>query len=47
MWHTLQAGFDVLGGYLSPVNDGYGKAGLASGVHRIAMAQVRNWCQVT
>jgi len=37
--HLTEAGFDVLGGYISPVNDAYTKAGLASAVHRIAMAQ--------
>lgn len=36
----FQAGFDVLGGYLSPVNDAYWKQGLARGVHRVRMCQL-------
>ena len=38
--HPLQAGFSVLGGYMSPVNDRYGKAGLAPAPDRIAMCQL-------
>ncbi|KAK9807240.1 hypothetical protein WJX73_001226 [Symbiochloris irregularis] len=39
--HRLaQDGFDVLGGYMSPVNDAYGKAGLASAQHRVNMCQL-------
>ena len=36
----MQAGYSVLGGYLSPVNDAYSKEGLAPAKHRIAMAEV-------
>ncbi|KFM27235.1 Nicotinamide mononucleotide adenylyltransferase 1 [Auxenochlorella protothecoides] len=32
-------GYDVLGGYLSPVSDAYWKEGLAPAAHRVAMAQ--------
>lgn len=32
---SLQEGFDVLGGYLSPVNDAYGKPDLAPATHRL------------
>eukprot|EP00898_Chlorokybus_atmophyticus_P007187 jgi/Chlat1/746/Chrsp104S08609 len=32
-------GFDVIGGYLSPVNDAYGKKGLVAGHHRLAMCE--------
>ncbi|KAL1956623.1 hypothetical protein VTO42DRAFT_6970 [Malbranchea cinnamomea] len=31
---------ELIGGYLSPVSDAYGKAGLASASHRIAMCQL-------
>ena len=37
---SVQAGFSVVGGYMSPVNDKYGKAGLAHASHRIAMCQL-------
>ncbi|CAM6112699.1 unnamed protein product [Calypogeia fissa] len=33
-------GYDVLGGYLSPVNDSYGKKGLAPAEHRITLCQL-------
>ena len=33
-YQSLQEGFDVLGGYLSPVNDAYGKPDLAPATHR-------------
>ena len=36
----VQAGFSVVGGYMSPVNDKYGKSGLAHASHRIAMCQL-------
>ncbi len=36
---VLQRGYDVLGGYLSPVNDAYSKPGLAPAVHRVAMCR--------
>ncbi len=36
----LQAGYDVLGGYLSPVNDGYGKPGLLPAAHRLRMCEL-------
>ena len=32
--------FEVVGGYLSPVNDSYGKVGLAQAEHRIAMCKL-------
>lgn len=32
--------FECLGGYMSPVNDFYKKAGLASSVHRVAMCEL-------
>ena len=35
-----QAGHNVLGGYISPVNDAYGKPGLLPSQHRIAMCQL-------
>lgn len=35
----MQEGFDVLGGYLSPVHSGYGKTGLAPNDQRLDMAQ--------
>ena len=35
-----QAGHDVLGGYMSPVNDAYHKPGLLPAQHRIAMCQL-------
>ena len=40
-WHlVLQEGYDVLGGYLSPVNDAYGKAGLLVARHRLHMCEL-------
>lgn len=36
----LQLGYDVWGGYMSPVNDGYKKPGLAPGPHRLAMCRL-------
>ncbi|KAK9842278.1 hypothetical protein WJX81_004237 [Elliptochloris bilobata] len=39
--HALaEAGFDVLGGYLSPVNDSYGKPGLLPAEHRLRMCEL-------
>ena len=38
--HALQEGHDVLGGYMSPVNDAYGKKGLLSSQHRVRMCQL-------
>ena len=38
--HSLQEGFDVLGGYMSPVNDAYGKPDLAPATHRSAAAEL-------
>lgn len=35
----MQKGFDVLGGYLSPVHVGYGKPGLAPNDQRLEMAR--------
>jgi nicotinamide mononucleotide adenylyltransferase len=32
--------FEVLGGYFSPVNDQYGKPGLATAAHRVAMCRL-------
>ena len=40
MPHALQAGFDVLGCYISPVNDAYWKQALAPGRHRVRMCQL-------
>ena len=38
--HALEArGYSVVGAYLSPVNDGYGKAGLLPARHRVAMCR--------
>lgn len=34
------AGFDVVGGYLSPVGDAYKKKGLAQAHHRVNMCQL-------
>ena len=39
-WAPPQAGSDVLGCYLSPVNDTYWKKGLAPGTQRVAMCQL-------
>lgn len=36
----MQAGYDVLGGYLSPVNDAYWKRALAPGRQRVRMCQL-------
>lgn len=32
-----ELGYELLGGYISPVNDGYGKAGLLPAGHRLAL----------
>lgn len=40
MDHANQQGFEVIGGYLSPVGDAYKKRGLASATHRIRMCQM-------
>jgi hypothetical protein len=37
---AVQAGWDVLGGYLSPVNDAYWKRALAPGRQRLRMCQL-------
>ena len=37
---SVQAGVDVLGGYLSPVNDSYGKPGLLAAEHRLRMCEL-------
>ena len=37
---NLQAGYAVLGGYMSPVNDAYHKPGLLPAQHRIAMCNL-------
>ena len=36
----LQAGYDMLGGYMSPVNDAYHKTGLAPARHRVEMCRL-------
>lgn len=36
----LSDGYAVLGGYMSPVNDAYGKKGLASAEHRIKLCEL-------
>ena len=36
----VQEGYDVLGGYMSPVHDSYAKKGLAPAWHRAAMCQL-------
>lgn len=36
----MQEGCDVLGSYISPVNDAYWKKDLAPAVHRIKMCQL-------
>ncbi|BDA45530.1 Nicotinamide/nicotinic acid mononucleotide adenylyltransferase [Coccomyxa sp. Obi] len=36
----IKEGYDVLGGYMSPVHDAYNKKGLASAHHRVAMCQL-------
>ena len=43
--------FELIGGTISPVNDGYNKAGMASGQHRLAMCslaaeQTSDWLMV-
>lgn len=47
--HNTQ--FQVIGGYLSPVNDAYAKLGLASAVHRVnmcdqAVTETSDWLMV-
>jgi nicotinamide mononucleotide adenylyltransferase len=37
--HLTQQGFEVTGGYLSPVGDGYKKRGLLPSVHRVKMCE--------
>lgn len=48
--HLNQGAFDVVGGFASPVSDGYGKKGLASIEHRLAMVdaalQSSSWVAV-
>ncbi|CAL8470875.1 g10417 [Coccomyxa elongata] len=36
----IKQGYDVLGGYMSPVHDAYNKRGLAPAHHRVAMCQL-------
>jgi nicotinamide mononucleotide adenylyltransferase len=36
----LSTNFEVVGGYLSPVNDSYRKSGLVSARHRVAMCEL-------
>lgn len=36
----IKEGYDVLGGYMSPVHDAYNKKGLAPAHHRVAMCQL-------
>lgn len=38
--NVVQAGYDVLGGYMSPVNDAYHKKGLAPAQHRVEMCRL-------
>ncbi|ODA82350.1 hypothetical protein RJ55_00857 [Drechmeria coniospora] len=38
--HSRNEGFEVVGGYLSPVSDAYKKKGLAPAVHRIRMCEL-------
>ncbi|QUC16908.1 uncharacterized protein UV8b_01149 [Ustilaginoidea virens] len=38
--HAKNIGFDVVGGYLSPVGDAYKKKGLAQAHHRVNMCQL-------
>jgi len=38
--HAKNTGFDVVGGYLSPVGDAYKKKGLAPANHRVKMCQL-------
>lgn len=49
--HATAQGFEIIGGYLSPVGDAYKKSGLASSNHRIRMCemaanQTSNWIMV-
>lgn len=49
--HATTQGYEVIGGYLSPVGDAYKKRGLASANHRIRMCelaadQTSNWIMV-
>ncbi|KAF8423407.1 nicotinamide mononucleotide adenylyl transferase [Tirmania nivea] len=49
--HATAQGYEVIGGYLSPVGDAYKKRGLASANHRIRMCelaadQTSNWIMV-
>ena len=37
---TVQAGYDVLGSYCSPVNDAYNKPGLLPAAHRVRMCKL-------
>ena len=37
--HLERRGHEVLGGYMSPVNDSYGKAGLVGSAHRLEMCR--------
>lgn len=37
---TVQAGYDVLGSYCSPVNDAYNKPGLLPAAHRVRMCEL-------
>ena len=36
----MQAGYDMLGGYMSPVNDAYQKKGLAPAQQRVEMCKL-------
>lgn len=38
--YILQAGVDVVGAYMSPVNDSYGKKGLLDASHRLNMCRM-------
>jgi len=38
--YFFDSGYEVLGGYFSPVSDAYGKGGLVSAKHRIKMVQL-------
>ncbi|KAI5803385.1 nicotinamide mononucleotide adenylyl transferase [Peziza echinospora] len=51
MDHARSHGFEVIGGYISPVGDAYSKRGLVSATHRIHMCtiaaeQTSNWIMV-
>ncbi|KAI9217029.1 hypothetical protein BC828DRAFT_392169 [Blastocladiella britannica] len=39
-WVKEDARFEMLGGYFSPVHDAYGKIGLATASHRVAMCRI-------